>query len=128
MSYSNTTSSGGQSAGGAGTMAQSGTIAAPVFHGDPIPPVSNTGTTGADSIKAVVDNASGPHAPNDPPPDNHETPETLVAKHQPPAEGTIREFADHIDRERQAVKDWVRKEIGLLVQGKSHDERAQENP
>lgn len=51
-----------------------------------------------------------------------------IGKHQPPAESVVREFADHIDRERQAFKDWVRKEIGLLVQGKSHDERAAENP
>jgi hypothetical protein len=51
-----------------------------------------------------------------------------VARHQPPAEAPVREFADHMDRAQQAVKDWVRKELGLLVQGKSHDERVSENP
>ena len=51
-----------------------------------------------------------------------------VARHQPPAESPLREFADHMDRERQAFKDWVRKEIGLLMQNKSHDERVAENP
>lgn len=51
-----------------------------------------------------------------------------VARHQPPEESPVREFADHMDRAQQAIKDWVRKEIGLLTQNKSHDERVKENP
>lgn len=51
-----------------------------------------------------------------------------VARHQPPEESPVREFADHMDRAQQAIKDWVRKEIGLFMQNKSHDERVKENP
>lgn len=88
----------------------------------------NTGKSGAEAVKAVAESAATPQPPDPPRSAQRTSHEAEIVRHQPPAEGTIREFADHIDRERQMFKDWVRKEIGLLVQGKSHDERAAENP
>jgi hypothetical protein len=40
----------------------------------------------------------------------------------------VREFADHIDRERQMFKDWVRQELHLAAHGMSHEDRVKENP
>jgi len=42
----------------------------------------------------------------------------------PPA----REFADHMDRAQQAVKDWVRKELHLHQHGMSLADRIKANP
>ena len=46
----------------------------------------------------------------------------------PMPETPEREFADHLDRAQQAVKDWVRKEIHLASNGMSHADRLKENP
>lgn len=46
----------------------------------------------------------------------------------PVPESPVREFADHMDRARQAVKDWVRKELHLASHGMSHEDRVKENP
>ena len=40
----------------------------------------------------------------------------------------VREFADHMDRAQQAVKDWVRKEMHLAAHGLSLEDRVKETP
>lgn len=57
------------------------------------------------------------------------TPEAFPMSEIPPMPETpLREFADHMDAERQHLKDWVRKELHLLVHGMSHEDRLKENP
>lgn len=54
---------------------------------------------------------------------------TAPANTVPPMPETpVREFADHMDRAQQAVKDWVRKELHLAMHGMSHEDRVKENP
>lgn len=56
-------------------------------------------------------------------------PEAFPTSAIPPMPGTpMREFADHMDAAQQAVKDWVRKELHLLIHGMSHEDRLKENP
>jgi hypothetical protein len=56
-------------------------------------------------------------------------PEPESAPSIPPVPETpVREFADHMDRAQQAVKDWVRKELHLFAHGMSHEDRVKENP
>ena len=54
--------------------------------------------------------------------------EALVREVPPMPENPPRHFTDHVDRERQALKDWVRKEIHLAIYGVSHEDRVRENP
>lgn len=76
----------------------------------------------------VVETPLGSNAEDAAPAASDPNVDERIARHQPPPEGTVREFADHMDRAQQAVKDWTRREIGLLIQNKSHDERVKENP
>lgn len=46
----------------------------------------------------------------------------------PMPETPVREFADHMDRAQQAVKDWVRKELHLHAHGVSLPDRIKANP
>lgn len=82
----------------------------------------------AAQAKMVADQAAGRLAAAQQQAAASNVPHPDAAKHQPPPGGTVREFADHMDRAQQAVKDWVRRELGLMAQGKSHDERVKENP
>lgn len=50
------------------------------------------------------------------------------SKAPPMPETPAREFADHMDRAQQAVKDWVRKELHLHAHGVSLADRIVENP
>lgn len=54
---------------------------------------------------------------------------TAPASTAPPMPETpMREFADHMDRAQQAVKDWVRKELHLHAHGVSLPDRIKANP
>jgi hypothetical protein len=55
-------------------------------------------------------------------------PSAPASKAPPMPEPPPREFADHMDRAQQAVKDWVRKELHLAMHGVSHEDRIAENP